>query len=292
MAILPDRPELTTPADGDLYVTTDVSDTTDAGTGTDKKITWASIKDGLKTYFDTLYAAALGADDNYVTDAEKAALHDAVTLAGTPNYITIIGQVITRSLIDLASHITGRLPFANLTQLSAHSVLARAVAGTGDVAGITMGNNTILGRSGSGDVDDLSATQVRTMLNVEDGAQVNTVTPTNTVTLTNKRMTKRTGTVASAANPTINTDNVDEYYITAQAVDITSFSTNLSGTPTLGQQLFISVIGTAARAITWGASFANGPVALPTTTVTTTQLSVFFKWDGTVWRCYASGSTV
>lgn len=71
MAILPDRTELTTPADGDLYVTTDVSDTTDAATGTDKKITWASIKTALETYFDTLYATALGADDNYVTDAEK-----------------------------------------------------------------------------------------------------------------------------------------------------------------------------------------------------------------------------
>lgn len=33
-----------------------------------------------------------------------------VTLAGTPNYITIAGQVITRTLINLASHVTGLLP--------------------------------------------------------------------------------------------------------------------------------------------------------------------------------------
>lgn len=122
------------------------------------------------------------------------------------------------------------------------------------------------------------------------GVAVPTISSTNT--LTNKRLTKRTGTTTSHATPTINTDNVDEYYITAQTVAITSFTTNLSGTPTLGQTLFISVIGTAARAITWGASFANGPVALPTTTVTTTQLSVLLKWDGSIWRCYATGSTV
>lgn len=55
---------------------------------------------------------------------------------------------------------------------------------------------------------------------------------TDTQTLTNKRITKRTGTATSSATPTINTDNVDFYSLTAQAVDITSFTTNLSGTPT------------------------------------------------------------
>jgi hypothetical protein len=36
-----------------------------------------------------------------------------VSLAGTPNYITIAGQVITRALIDLTAHVTGLLPIAN-----------------------------------------------------------------------------------------------------------------------------------------------------------------------------------
>ncbi|RLC11485.1 MAG: hypothetical protein DRI24_18715 [Deltaproteobacteria bacterium] len=33
--------------------------------------TWTQVKTFFKTYFDTLYAAVLGTDDNYVTDAEK-----------------------------------------------------------------------------------------------------------------------------------------------------------------------------------------------------------------------------
>lgn len=36
-----------------------------------------------------------------------------VTLAGTPDYITISGQVITRGAIDLATDVTGALPIAN-----------------------------------------------------------------------------------------------------------------------------------------------------------------------------------
>jgi hypothetical protein len=71
-------------------------------------------------------------------------------------------------------------------------------------------------------------------------------------------------------------------------------TTNLSGTPTNRQQLLISIIGTATREIVWGASFENGPVALPTTTDGTKQLDSYFIWNAVTskWRCMASGSTV
>jgi len=108
---------------------------------------------------------------------------------------------------------------------------------------------------------------------------------TDTNILTNKRITARTGTVASDATPTINTDNVDFFSITAQTAAITSFSTNLTGTPTIGQTLWIAITGTAARAITWGASFEASTIALPTTTVSTNRLDVAFIWTGAIWRC-------
>src|SRR5690606_5870180 len=111
---------------------------------------------------------------------------------------------------------------------------------------------------------------------------------TDTQTLTNKRITKRTGTTTSSGTPTINTDNVDFYSITAQAEAITSFTTNLSGTPTTGQTLWIAITDNGtARAITWGASFEASTIALPTTTVISTRLDVGFVWTGSIWRCVA-----
>jgi hypothetical protein len=113
-----------------------------------------------------------------------------------------------------------------------------------------------------------------------------------TQTFTNKRITKRVGTTTSSATPTINTDNVDMFTITALAAAITSFTTNLSGTPTTGQILRIRIKddGTA-RAITWGASFATRIGTLPTTTVISKYLYVVFEWNevASVWDCMATG---
>ena len=111
-----------------------------------------------------------------------------------------------------------------------------------------------------------------------------------TTTLTNKRITARRGSTASSATPTINTDLYDIYSLTAQAVDITSFTTNLSGTPVHGDVLLIEITGTAARAITWGASFEASTVALPSTTITTNMLTAGFIWNTATskWRCVAS----
>lgn len=118
---------------------------------------------------------------------------------------------------------------------------------------------------------------------------VPTVSSTNT--LTNKRITDRVWTVASSATPTINTDDVDAYSITALATAITSMTTNLSWTPTDFQKLLIRIKDNGtARAITWGASFEAKGVALPTTTVISKVLTVWFVYDtvSAKWGCIAS----
>jgi len=113
---------------------------------------------------------------------------------------------------------------------------------------------------------------------------------TDTQTVTNKRVTKRVVTVTQSATPTINTDNTDVAHITGLAQAVTSFTTNLSGTPVNGDTLRINITddGTA-RAITWGASFEASTVALPTTTVISTRLDVGFIWNTATskWRCVA-----
>lgn len=155
-----------------------------------------------------------------------------------------------------------------------------------------MATASFLGRNtaATGDPEVLSIATVKTMLSFATGAMVGT---TDTQTLTNKRITRREGTVASSATPTINTDNVDAFTITALAVAITSMTTNLSGTPTSGQELEIEILDNGtARAITWGASFASGPATLPTTTVLSKWLYAKFRYSSSrsKWICMATGN--
>lgn len=103
----------------------------------------------------------------------------------------------------------------------------------------------------------------------------------NTATFTNKRVTPRTVTTTQAAAPAINTDNGDSFVITGLAQAITSFTTNLTGTPVAQDimEIIVTDNGTA-RAITFGTKFeAAGNLALPTTTVISTQLRMWFQWD-------------
>jgi len=158
------------------------------------------------------------------------------------------------------------------------------------LAAISPANDDIIQRK-SGAWTNRTMAQLKTdlTLNLVDNTS-NATERAATATLTNKRVTPRVGTTTSSATPTINTDNVDFYSLTALTVAITSFTTNLSGTPTDGQTLWIAITGTAARAITWGATFEASTVALPTTTVTTARLDVGFVWNAVTskWRCVAT----
>jgi biopolymer transport protein ExbB/TolQ len=111
-----------------------------------------------------------------------------------------------------------------------------------------------------------------------------------TATLKGKRVTPRVLSIASEAEPKLNTDEYDALHITALAAAITSMSAKLTGTPTSSQKLIVRILDNGtARAITWGTSFAARGVALPTTTVKEKYLYVGFIYNGTAktWDCVA-----
>lgn len=187
---------LTTTASGDVLPIVDVSDTTDAASGTTKKITFTNLTSGFLA---------------------------SPTFSGT---VTLTGTTIVN---------TGTITLPTSTT---------TLIGTG-----------------------------------------------TTNTLTNKRITKRAPTVTQSATPTINTDVTDVAHITGLAQAITSFTTNLSGTPVEGDMLRIDITDNGtARAISWGASFeSSGNVTLPTTTVISTRMDIGFIWNSVTskWRCVA-----
>ena len=121
-----------------------------------------------------------------------------------------------------------------------------------------------------------------------EGVTVPTISSTNT--LTNKRVTPRVNADSSnSATPTNNTDNFDITVITGQTNNITSMTTNLSGTPTNGQMWRIAMTAASGTpSVTWGASFEDSTVTAPTA-LSTTRVDVGFVWNAATskWRCVA-----
>ena len=253
-----------------------------AGAG-DTILASAQTNSGLKTFLNatfglrnvantitSFFSSAATVARTYTLQDRNGTLADDTDLAlkanlASPSFSGTVGLPSGQALIApvLGTPASGTL--TNATGLPIAGLVASITQALG-VGSIELGHatDTTLSRSAAG------------VLAVE-GVVVPTISSTNT--FTNKELTRRVGTTTSSATPTINSDNVDVYSITAQAVDITSFTTNLTGTPTHGRPLIVEITGTAARAITWGLSFEASTVALPTTTATTAMLTVGFRWN-------------
>lgn len=200
----------------------------------------------------------------------------AATLAGSETFTnkTLTSPTLTTPVLGTPS--SGTL--TNCTGLPVSGITASTSTAIG-VGSVELGHasDTTISRSSAGVI-------------AVEGVVVPTISSTNT--LTNKRITKRVLALsAGSATPSINTDLYDVVNITAQSAAITSFTTNLTGTPVDGDTLRISITDNGtARALTWGTSFeSSGLVILPTTTVASTRLDVGFFWNSATskWRCVA-----
>jgi hypothetical protein len=114
------------------------------------------------------------------------------------------------------------------------------------------------------------------------------ISASSTDTLTNKRITKRVVTIAAAANPTYNTDLADCIRIVGLNTNITSMTTNLSGTPQNMDILMVRITddGTS-RTIAWGAMFATYGANLPTFTTINKEMTIVFMYTAAsgIWNC-------
>jgi hypothetical protein len=141
-----------------------------------------------------------------------------------------------------------------------------------DVGGdVYVNNGDLLFTNGAsaiqlGHATDTSITRASAGQVAIEGVQV--VTVSNIVELTEKRITKRVKTTTTSATPTLNTDDYDYHNITALDTNITNMSTNLSGTPNVGDELWISIADdlSGTYSITWGASFIDAYGILPPNT--------------------------
>lgn len=122
-----------------------------------------------------------------------------------------------------------------------------------------------------------TASRTYTFQDVDDTVVMRTTSDT----LTNKRNIPLTVDVAPSATPTINSDVTRVAEIVGLNTNITSMTTNLTGTPQRNELLQINITDNGvARTITWGSAFAaSGTLALPTLTVISTKLRVLFQWS-------------
>ena len=123
----------------DQYFDTTKIDCKTAVTGADLGVQ-DNVQIGGHLYVDSISPSD---DANVIVDGINVATrdHDAVTLGGALNYITLSGQVITRNAIDLAADVTGNLPVGNLN------------SGTNaDATTFWRGDGSWVVPSGSGDV--------------------------------------------------------------------------------------------------------------------------------------------
>jgi hypothetical protein len=211
----------------------------------------------------------------------KDRVRETTTTTGTGTY-TLAGAVTGFQTFSVIGN-------ANTTYYTATNGIDWEVGvGTYTSSGTTLSRDVILESSNSGSAVDWGAGDKDVFVTYPAEVSVST---DNVVTLTNKRVTQRIGTVADAATITPTADSSDQYNVTALAQAATIAAP--SGTPTDGQRLTIRLLDNGTgRALTWTTSsggYRAIGVTLPTTTTAnkTTYVGCIYNSAAVFWDVVA-----
>lgn len=264
------------PGTGDLLAVNNLSDVANAATSLSNigGLATASLGAGVATFLSTPSSANLAAALTNETGSGSAVFATSPTLV-TP----ILGTPTSGNLANCTFPTLNQNTSGTAAGLSA--TLVPVNGGTG------VANNNASTWAISGNFATTVTVTAPTTVTLPISGTLATLADVET--FTNKRITARVLSEAFSATPSINTDSYDGYHATAMSGAITSMTTNLTGSPNPDDIfIFCFLDNGSARAITWGAGFASsGNVALPTTTVISTELNVTCKRNitNTLWLC-------
>ena len=227
------------------------------------------------------------------SNAQNILAGNGLTFAG--NILNVVGttnRISVGTTVDIDSHYVGQTSITTLGTITSGTwngtILNQAYGGTGVANTYTI--STIgpftTAFSGSPPVGAGLTLRVTDTTDIILPITGTVATIDQPETFTFKRITRRATITATSSAPAINTDTTDVYEISALSTNITSFTTNLTGSPQVSDQLEIWIRDNGtSRTLAFGTAFSNSPdLLLPTATTAGKWMRLLFAYNATSFK--------